>query len=464
MKRLFTNTISALLISLAAPVWGFQSDTHAFTTLEAGNATRANVPEAVYLLGQGDYNAALQAAHRDDPESQEWLTNYLYDLTTVTKDLQRFESKNFILFVPPDQAFLASYALPSLEKSADYLASAFGSRPTEKIRVEIYPTTEDFSKASTLSMETLKRSGAIGICKFHRLMIVSPQALPMGFRWLDALSHEYLHLNINELSDSQAELWLHEGTARYFETAYRLTPPDYLTPHQQTQLLEALDKNELVPFAKMSPSMVYLKDQDQVSLAFAQVAHAVSVLIRENSEKKFVLFLRDLAKTPFPEAFQKNFKMTVPAFEEKLKTVLAKEKWERTRGTLSDEVRFAGLNEADVIGADVQGRVRLGDRFRLRQNYEAALIEYNKALADEPDNAVILLKAAKTYLALGKKDKAIESLRRAAKTNPNYETPHMELALLVDSDEAMAHLMEAIAINPFDPRIQPRIEELKAKR
>ncbi len=461
MKKSFTNITSALLISLATPaLWAFQSDGHVFSTLEAGQATRQNVPEAVYLLGQGDYTAALHAAQRDDPESQDWLTSYLWDLVAVNKDLQRFESKNFVLYVPAEQAFLASLALPSLEKAAETLSRHFGHRPSEKIRVEIYPTLEDFSKASTLSMETLKRSGAIGICKFHRLMIVTPEALPLGYRWLDALSHEYLHLNINELSASKAELWLHEGTARYFETMYRLNPPDYLSPHQKTQLLEALEKGELVTFKRMSPSMVYLKDQDEVSLAFAQVAHAVSVLVADHSEKKFVSFMRDLSKTPFTESFQRNFKMTVLEFEERLKTVLAGEKWERTRGSLSDEVRFAGLNEAEEIGADAQGRVRLGDRFRLRENFEAALIEYNKALSDEPDNAIILLKVAKTHLALGNKPEAIRNLRRAVVKNPNYVTPHVELALLLDEKDALPHWHEAAAINPFDLRVRAVLDKL----
>lgn len=457
MKRLFTNIISVLLISFPLQLSAFQSDGHFFSTLEAGQATRSNVPEAIYLLSRGEYTEALHAAQRDDPDGETWLTSYLWDLVEVSKNLQRFESKNFTLFVPPDQVFLAGYALPALEKTAEHLAKEFGSRPTEKIRVEIYPTLEDFSKASTLSMETLKRSGAIGICKFHRLMIVTPRALPMGYRWLDALSHEYLHLNINELSASKAELWLHEGTARYFETSYRLNPPEYLTPHQKTQLLEALEDDKLVTFERMSPSMVYLKDQDEVSLAFAQVSHAVSVLIRDFSQKNFVVFLKDLAKNPFPETFQKNFKMSVVEFETRLRTMMAKEGWEKTKGTMSDEVRFSGLNESEVIGADVQGRVRLGDRFRQRQNYEAALIEYDKALADEPDNAIILLKTAKTYLATGGKQKAVENLRRATEKNPNYVTPHVELALLVDGKEAERHLLEGIALNPFDPRIHERL-------
>jgi tetratricopeptide (TPR) repeat protein len=102
----------------------------------------------------------------------------------------------------------------------------------------------------------------------------------------------------------------------------------------------------------------------------------------------------------------------------------------------------------------------LGDRFRQSGRLDAALIEYEKALKDEPDNALILLKAAKTHLALGQKDAAIENLRRATAMNPNYGTPHIELALLVEGKEAEEHLQEAIAINPFDPRIKQRQSEL----
>jgi tetratricopeptide (TPR) repeat protein len=93
---------------------------------------------------------------------------------------------------------------------------------------------------------------------------------------------------------------------------------------------------------------------------------------------------------------------------------------------------------------------------------EAALIEYDKALAVEPDNATILLKAAKTLIALGKNDDAIARLRRATEKNPNYITPHVELALLAGPEEALPHLIEAIAINPFDPRIHKRLADVYA--
>ncbi len=131
---------------------------------------------------------------------------------------------------------------------------------------------------------------------------------------------------------------------------------------------------------------------------------------------------------------------------------------------MSDNVSFKPLDENDFTGADVEGQMRLGDRMRMQGLNEAALIQYNRALAQEPDNAIVLLKAARTCLLLNDKPKAIEALRRATDKNPNYITPHVELAGLVEGDEALAHLNEAIAINPFDPRIHDMLQKIYAAR
>ena len=332
--------------------------------------------------------------------------------------------------------------------------------PRGRIRVEVYPTKESFSKASTLSMETLKRSGAIGICKFHRLMILTPQALPLGYRWMDALAHEYTHLMVNELSHSRAELWLHEGTARYFDTFYRSDPPLFLTPNQKTKLLDAKEEETLIPFKKMSPSLVYLDSQDDVSLAFSQVSHAIQYLIQSDGYKKYVKFLKFMRKKSFPEAFQKIYGMSPQEFEKKWQEALGKENWKKTKGAMSDDVKFEGLDEGAAIGANVMGRVRLGDRMRRKKLYEAALIEYKKALEEEPDNALVLLKAARTQLALGREEQAREHLKRAVQSNPNYGTPHIELAKLVKPNQALPLLLTANAINPFDPEIHSLLAEI----
>jgi tetratricopeptide (TPR) repeat protein len=63
-------------------------------------------------------------------------------------------------------------------------------------------------------------------------------------------------------------------------------------------------------------------------------------------------------------------------------------------------------------------------------------------------------------LSLGKKDKAMESLVNAAKKNPNYITPFVELGLLLEGEESLGYLMEAVQMNPFDPRIHQKLLEI----
>jgi tetratricopeptide (TPR) repeat protein len=381
-----------------------------------------------------------------------WLRPYLEGLIEATQELVRSESEHFEFFAPAGQEILAEIALPAMENIHRAMGQAFQHTPQKKIRIEVYPNKEAFSAASTLSLETLERSGAIGICKFHRLMILSPKALPMGYRWLDALSHEYVHLMINELSYMEAELWIHEGTARYFETVYRATPPVFLSPRQKSDLLVALDENRLVSFERMSPSLVYLKDQDEVSLAFSQVSYSVSHLVADKGEKTFVRFLMDLRDTPFDRAFKRNFGLATAEFEKKIHEKLATENWPRLKGAMNDNVVFYQVDDNAFVGAAVQDQVRLGDRMRMRSRLDAALIQYERALQSEPDNGVILLKAARMLLQLNRVEEAVARLRHAVETNPNYLTPHVVLAPLVAKEEAQKLIETALAINPFDPQ------------
>lgn len=449
----FSSTTFSFQTDLPSSVQGLDD----YQLVEAGLATSKNVSPALYFLSEREYARALEE-ELIRSKGAGWLYEYLKGLCEVSKNLVRFESEHFILWLPPNQTFLKEYLIPSLEKSAAAVEKSLGFRSPKKITVEVYPTKEDFSVASTLSLETLERSGAIGICKFHRLMVMSPQSLPLGYRWLDALSHEYLHLAINELSHSKAELWLHEGTARYFETGYRLDPPVFLTPDQKTKLMEALEGDTLVKFARMSPSMVYLKDQEEVSLAFAQVSHAVSLLVGKKGVRAFSKFLMALRNRPFETAFQTHYSMDTTQFEKQWQERLAQEKWEKSKGTMADEVIFKPTAEDDFIGAESQAQVRLGDRMRRQGLNEAALIQYEKALEVEPDNAVILLKAAKMDIALGQTSSAIHRLSRAIQKNPNYVTPYIELGGLLEPAQALPHLQEAIAINPFDPRPHRMLE------
>ena len=112
-----------------------------------------------------------------------------------------------------------------VKKSYETTGAELGFYPKEKVRVEIAPDATSFNAISTLSLRDIEETGAVGICKFNKLMIISPRALSFGYRWLDSLSHEYQHYAIVGLSNNQAPIWLHEGMARFYETRWRKPAP-----------------------------------------------------------------------------------------------------------------------------------------------------------------------------------------------------------------------------------------------
>ena len=122
-------------------------------------------------------------------------------LVDVHKSLKRHESAHFVLFVDDKRdGILVPHALDALEKTYEAIGAELGYFPKEKVRVEVAPDATSFNAISTLSLRDIEETGAVGICKFNKLMIISPRALSFGYRWVDSLSHEYLHYAIVALS------------------------------------------------------------------------------------------------------------------------------------------------------------------------------------------------------------------------------------------------------------------------
>ena len=115
------------------------------------------------------------------------------------------------------------------------MARRYGFQAKEKVRVEIFPDTRAFFYASTLSARDIEVSGAVGVTQFNKLMLLSPRALVYGYRWLDSISHEYMHYLIVKLTANKAPIWFHEGLAKYEETRWR-SGPSYLSPLYQNLL------------------------------------------------------------------------------------------------------------------------------------------------------------------------------------------------------------------------------------
>lgn len=382
--------------------------------------------------------------------------DYAVKIEPVWAAMSSSESAHFQLWTGKADDILRPYALAALEEAYARIGSVLKTFPKEKIRVEIYRTKEDFSLASTLSSEILERSGAIGICKFGRLMILTPEQLAFGYRWMDTLAHEYTHYLINEASGGQCPLWLHEGTAKYLETLWRLDNPDYLSPGNRTELARAAKEGRLIPFSRMAPSMVYLKDQDEVRLAFSQVAHALHFVEAQDGRDGIRKIVENSAA------------LDAESFEKSWKKFLSEEDLKETPGAVPDKIKIGpGSEIEDLTSVDIRGHIRLGDRLRQAGKLEASLLQYRKALEKEPSNPVALTRLARALIALGKEDEALKNLETAVKDNPNYEPSFVlsgELYFKRENFKKAGEMFgEANALNPFDPQVQRGLELMREK-
>ncbi|MFH1368821.1 MAG: tetratricopeptide repeat protein [Elusimicrobiota bacterium] len=406
---------------------------------------------------QGDYlSAAKEMAFLENSGDNRKLQNFYIALVEYNKNSQTFESSHFILRASDNDVILSSYALTALESAYEKIGASIGCYPADKILVEIYSNKEGFAAASTLGIEIVKKSGTVGICKFNRLMMLSPEALPLGFRWLDTLAHEYTHLIVNRKSSGKCPLWLHEGIARYHDTLWRLNEPLYMSPDGENHLYDARKNNKFISFKRMYPSLVYLDTQDDMSLAFAEVSSAVKFMTEEYGGAAVGSLLENIASAKDDKSgFKKALGLSQESFEGKWKKYLAGAGLHTHSGIMSDQPRFSNFDENEFIGADLKGHIRLGDKMRADNLFEAAIAQYDKALQQEPSNPVVLLKIARALNSAGRIDAAELRLKEAVDANPGYVTPYQVLGELYYGqkryDEAARILNEAVSINPFHP-------------
>lgn len=394
-----------------------------------------------------------------------WLKSYLKEVLASRSEMEISQSEHFILRTKKTDKFLAGYALDALEKAYQEIGKDLAVYPQGKIQVEIYPTQEEFSQASTLSKEILDRSGAIGICKFRRLMILSPEQLAFGYRWLDTLAHEYTHYLINILSSGKCPLWLHEGIAKYLETRWRLKEPEYLTPGNRTELLRAVRENALIPFSRMAPSMVYLKDQTEVRQAFSEVSHAIDFALRKQ-KLDLEKFLVHFSSVTQEEAFYASMGINFEQFEKDWKNFLEQEKLEESPGAMPDKLKWGQPSDEleELVSVGIRSHIRLGDRMRQNGQLQAALIQYERALKQEPSNPVALTKSARVLITLKREDEVIERLDKCIKENPNYSPGYLVLSEQMvrknNFERARFLMLEANAINPFNPAVHRSLSKI----
>ncbi len=422
---------------------------------------------------KGNYEKAVEYGNRVTTKEinvidDDIFLDHILRVSNFGMKFNEVETKHFkFRYSHPKDVILTRYAEKVLERAYHEVGLDLDIYPEEPVIVEIYPDLENFIIASTLSEKDIKTTGVVGICKFNRIMILSPRLLPKGYSWFNTLTHEYTHFLIFIKSENKAPVWLHEGIAKFEEKRWKDKERNIMTPFYESLLAKALKDDKLVPIEKMHPSFGKLSSSYEAQLAFAQAGTTIDFL--ENNWGKgtiknllTTLKERDDYRASIKEVTGLEFEKFYNLWVEDLVT---KNLSERIPELEIDEIRFKKRDNSEYIGEDlidikdIRAREysRLGDILRTRGRLKAATYEYEKAMHFDPISPVVLNRLASSKNALGEYEESEQVLTPLLEFYPEYFDTYLNLGLiylnksnLVKAEEA---LNNAISINPFDPQV-----------
>jgi len=453
---------------------------------EKGEWTSA---EALYFRSRlaffhGDYKKCLNileklgavSFHGDYEEFRDRVEN----LARVMAGAKSVESEHFVVrVVPGPDEILVNDALETLEKAYEILTKDLRVEPTSKVVLEIFPSFDAFEWATGLSEKDVETTGTVAVCKFARLMVTTPRELLRGYSWRDTLSHEFVHYLIFLRAGYNCPIWLHEGIAKYEEKRWRMEEGGRLPPSSQTALALALEKDELITFEEMEPSFAKLPSAAAGQLAFAEVNMCVKYMVERGGFDVVNGLLEKLEKnSDYKKAIQSQFGEPYDVFVSKWKDFMRRSELVRIDGMDALKVRIKrgedveedespesfGVEESDPV----YRHTRLGDLLEGQGRQKAALIEYRKALARDPNSVYLLNKTARMELMLGNPDEALPMLERAKGLYPDsYPATYKKLGYIYflnkDWEKARHYYERSAAINPFDPEVQHRLYRVYEK-
>ena len=427
---------------------------------------------------RGDYEEALKLIKSamelgGEEEKRKGLALFIEETLGVTKPLRKYESPHFIIRLDEKQdGFLIDYLAHALEKTYQVMAEHYGFQPREKIRVEFFPDSKAFYYASSLSARDIE-IGAVGLAKFNKLMVLSPAALVHGYRWLDAISHEYMHYLIVKMTEDRAPIWFHEGLAKYDEARWR-GEMSYLSPLLETLLARALAEQKLISFDRMEPSLVKLPTPEDVQLAYAEAASAIEFIIERAGHKGLKEVMKRMAAGESKgarESIRGVLGISFDQFEKEWKAFLATKGLKEMGGV---SVRRYKIKEGradeewmemeEIKSLVARNRAHLGDLLIERGRMGAAVLEYRRALSEAPDSVAVMTRLSSALMGMDRDQEVLELLKKAREISPDHPTTYTYLGKaylkLRDLKGAKEAFETSIQINPFDPEVHRGLAEV----
>ena len=431
-------------------------------------------------FSKGNYGYAVKILNRVGENHSEVskFKKLVHDTHKATESFITRESNHFIYrFQQGPDEILVHYATEVLEKSYEILGKLLNYYPKEKVLVEFYPNRDTFSKISPLTLKDIATSGTVALCKYNRIMIISPGSLVRGYNWMDTLSHEYTHYLLTKKSRNNLPLWMHEGIAKYFEVRWR-NGDEYLTPIMETILAGGLEKNYLIPLDNMMPSLAKLETAEDVQLAYAEVSTMIEYLTLTHGNEAISLLLEKLAHgESFDQVLSNILGTNLSTFQEEWQRFVKQKDLKIIPGLKPQGIQFK-INRStkesykEYRGVDnrkSRDLAFLGDILKSRNFYKAALIEYQRAIDQSKIFSPILHnKLAKTHFVTREYNKAKILLEKSLSHYPMFHTTLASMGELYfdtgDIEKSRDFYEKAVRVNPFNPFVHTRLMAIYQKQ
>ena len=491
--KLWLQGLLLILVSTSQPVW---ASTAGFEALEAWQLEAA-LSEAKKLLKEDPKDdralwlaARVQNARGNHLEALSMMQN-INGLAQVhhtliegpayyTADSYLLESEHFKIRFRDKDEIVAFYAQEVLEKTYRRIGAQLDFYPAEsdeKIAVEIYPDARGLSRATGLSIRQIETSGTIAVCKYHRLMIISPLAAANGYSWADTLAHEFIHLVISKKSRNKVPIWLHEGVAKYYESSWRGEPGLALSASSEKLLEDAVKDGGLITFDQMHPSMAKLPSQESAALAFAEVFTMIEFLNKRYGKDKLPKLLAHLSRSSsLDKSLKAIYGAPLGTLENKWKTYLKSRNYQRSKSTSVKKISLVGQEAQqsddrpieEIKDPDIQKFARLGELLETRGHSLAAKREYQRAW-EKSRASYPTLNYRYARLLLEDEDPSLAQkvLKAALELFPEDGDSRLlagRLALKKQAfRDALSHYQFVLHQNPFNPEVHQAFAQIASQ-
>ena len=442
-------------------------------------------PHAWYLAGRvqharGEHLAAvslLRAAQDAGVGEARSVLPLAEASAAYAASFQTLETAHFKIRYLDKDEIVAAYAGPVLEAAYQAIGGDLDLLPAErgeKIVVEVYPDARGLAGATGLTIHEIETSGTIAVCKFDRLMITSPLATADGYDWADTIAHEFTHLVISKKSHNTIPIWLHEGIAKYFESAWRGPAGLGLSPYSEKLLADAVRNKKFITYQQMHPSMAKLPSQEDAALAFAEVFTTIEYLVHERGiasvPKVLVLSANGV---DLDEALRRVYGAGLTGIETAWKRYLLHRPFRDVHGAKPHPIQLAATEKDNqsthplesIVEREVHDLARLGELLQLRGHTQAAVVEYEKAYGKSGVTyATLVYRLARAYVDGHRESDALALLGKAGAAHPDDSDLHL-LAGRVrlarhDLDGARRDFETVRLQNPFVPEIHDALRQL----